>query len=91
MYYAIEYAYGSNVVNNGARADKVEAFTTRQERDEWVNQGSAYVGSGERRAIPASSKAVKSYKENDKHLREWFRSDDDFNEAVRFSKEDAAR
>ncbi len=41
MFYAIEYAYGSTVVNNGARADKVYEFTARRLRDAWVAAGPA--------------------------------------------------
>ena len=36
---AIEYAYGSNVVNQGDRANLVHAFPTKGERDTWVNNG----------------------------------------------------
>lgn len=49
MFYAIEYAYGSTVVNNGNRADsdrpirqlswKVYEFTRRALRDAWVAAG----------------------------------------------------
>lgn len=40
MFYAIEYAYGSHVVNEGgARADKVYEFTAKRLRDAWVNDG----------------------------------------------------
>lgn len=39
MFYAIEYAYGSTVVNNGNRADKVYEFTRRALRDAWVDAG----------------------------------------------------
>lgn len=39
MFYAIEYAYGSHVVNEGQRADKPYSFTARRLRDVWVNAG----------------------------------------------------
>jgi hypothetical protein len=39
MFYAIEYAYGSTVVNNGNRADKVYEFTAKRLRDAWVADG----------------------------------------------------
>jgi hypothetical protein len=39
MFYAIEYAYGSHVVNEGQRADKPYCFTARRLRDAWVNTG----------------------------------------------------
>ena len=39
MFYAIEYAYGSTVSNEGNRADKVYQFTRRALRDAWVAAG----------------------------------------------------
>jgi hypothetical protein len=39
MFYAIEYAYGSTVVNNGPRADRVLKFTRRALRGAWVEDG----------------------------------------------------
>ncbi len=36
MFYAIEYAYGRGVINNGVRADRVLQFTRRELRDMWV-------------------------------------------------------
>ena len=39
MFYAIERAYGSHVVNNGNRADKVYQFTAKRLRDAWVAAG----------------------------------------------------
>ena len=35
-FYAIKYAYGRNVVNNGTRADHVYQFDTLAERDRFV-------------------------------------------------------
>ena len=40
MWYAIEYAYGARVVNNGTRADRVVEFTAKRLRDVWVAQTS---------------------------------------------------
>lgn len=39
MFYAIEYAYGAHVVNNGNRGDRVLEFTARRLRDAWVRAG----------------------------------------------------
>lgn len=39
MFYAIEYAYGAAVVNNGPRADKAYQFSLKRLRDAWVNAG----------------------------------------------------
>lgn len=39
MFYAIKYAYGSTVVNNGPRADDVFEFSQRRLRDAWVSAG----------------------------------------------------
>ena len=39
MWYAIEYAYGATVNNNGTRADKVYEFSRRALRDAWVADG----------------------------------------------------
>jgi hypothetical protein len=39
MFYAIEYAYGSHLVNDGPRADRPYVFTARRLRDAWVNAG----------------------------------------------------
>ena len=57
--YAIEYAYGSTVVNAGQRADVVTRFSTVAERDEWVAAGSAYDGPGYREAVPARHPEVR--------------------------------
>jgi len=54
MFYAIEYAYGSTVINNGGRADKVYKFERKAARDAFVSDGSQYVGAGERKAIKPS-------------------------------------
>jgi DNA-binding transcriptional MocR family regulator len=57
-FYGIEFAYGSNVINNGLQADKVYYFQKAAERDAWVNAGSAYVGSGERaKLVPTMAQA----------------------------------
>ncbi len=39
MFYAIRYAYGSTVANDGNRADEVYEFTARRLRDAWVADG----------------------------------------------------
>lgn len=36
MFYAITYAYGRNVINEGTRADHVHQFATIAERDRFV-------------------------------------------------------
>ncbi len=54
MFYAIEYAYGSTVINNGGRADKVYKFERKSARDKFVSEGNQYVGAGERKAIKPS-------------------------------------
>lgn len=38
-FYAIEYAYGRTVVNNGNRPDRVHQFATIAERDRWIADG----------------------------------------------------
>jgi hypothetical protein len=42
MFYAVEYAYGSTVVNNGPRADRVLKFTRKRLQVAWVQAGSDY-------------------------------------------------
>ena len=38
MFYAIEYAYGENVLNQGAgRSDRLRRFRTKYARDRWVD------------------------------------------------------
>lgn len=61
-WYAIEYAYGPEVINNGLRADTVREFPTRAERDAWVKQGAAFRGPGWRQAIRSDGKAVRQYR-----------------------------
>ena len=39
MFYAIKYAYGKTVVNNGTRADVVYEFSRRALRDAWIAAG----------------------------------------------------
>jgi len=57
-YYAIEYRYGSNVVNK-SYPDIIHRFRTKKERDGWVAMGNAYVGPGERRIISSKHSLVK--------------------------------
>lgn len=59
MFYAIEYAYGRTVVNNGQRADRVLEFTSRRLRDAWVADGSAYDGAGARDVLGARDRRVR--------------------------------
>lgn len=60
MWYAIEYAYGSTVVNNGNRADRVLEFTRRQLRDAWVAVGDPQTDApGYREAAPARHPLVR--------------------------------
>ena len=54
MFYAIEYAYGSHVINNGNRADRVLEFTAKRLRDAWVAAGNPNTtASGYRETISA--------------------------------------
>lgn len=60
MFYAIEYAYGATVVNNGTRADKVYEFTRRALRDAWVSAGDPNASaSGHRTAATARNPLVR--------------------------------
>lgn len=60
MFYAIEYAYGSHVVNNGNRPDRVYEFTARRLRDAWVAAGPPDVtASGYRSAVTARHPQVR--------------------------------
>lgn len=40
-FYAIKYAYGRNVINNGNRSDQVHRFTTVAERTKFINDWSS--------------------------------------------------
>lgn len=55
MFYAIEYAYGRAVVNNGTRADRLVEFTRRELRDAWVavTAGQSFNNAGYREALKA--------------------------------------
>lgn len=60
MFYAIEHAYGGNVVNNGARADRVLEFSSRKLRDAWVTGGTDYIDApGYRSTATARNPAVR--------------------------------
>lgn len=60
MFYAIAYAYGSTVVNNGTRPDEVYEFTRRELRDAWVSAGPADItASGYRAAVPVKHALVR--------------------------------
>ncbi len=70
-FYAIEYGYGSNVLNHGAgRADKVMRFDSEAERDEWVSQGNPQVGPGERAALRSSHKLIRRV--NGRQYAKWY-------------------
>lgn len=60
MFYAIEYAYGRGIVNNGTRPDKVYQFATVAERDRWTSDGPASMNdSGYREAAVARHPLVR--------------------------------
>lgn len=60
MFYAIEYAYGRNVVNNGNRGDRVLEFSAKRLRDAWVGAGSFDVNSsGARDVLTARDSRVR--------------------------------
>lgn len=61
-WYAIEYAYGPEVINDGLRADIVREFATRAERDAWVRQGSPQRGPGWRQAVRADGWQARQYR-----------------------------
>jgi hypothetical protein len=58
-FYAVEYVYGSTVVNNGGRADRVLRFTRRHLRDAWVNDGPVQDGPGYRAMVGARNPLVR--------------------------------
>lgn len=61
MFYAIEYAYGAQVVNGGQRADRIMEFTARRLRDAWVAAGHTdSTASGYREVLHARDKRVRS-------------------------------
>lgn len=60
MFYAIEYAYGRDRVNNGNRADRVVEFTRRDLRDVWVQDGNPSTDTGSRDALPARDARVRN-------------------------------
>jgi hypothetical protein len=60
MFYAIEHAYGGNVVNNGQRADRILEFSSRKLRDAWVANGPANIDApGYRSKATARNPAVR--------------------------------
>jgi hypothetical protein len=58
-FYAVEYAYGSTVANNGGRADRVLRFTRRRLLEAWVNEGPAQDGPGYREWVGARDPLVR--------------------------------
>lgn len=65
VYYAIEYVYGQDVLNCGARADKVRAFDSRAMRDGWVRLGAEYsTEPGFREALLSNDPRVAAYREH---------------------------
>lgn len=60
MFYAIEYAYGRNVINDGNRGDRVVEFSAKRLRDVWVAAGSFDVNSaGARDTLTARDSRVR--------------------------------
>lgn len=60
MFYAIEYAYGAHVINNGNRADRPYQFTRRELRDAWVQDGPPDThASGYREALSSRNPAIR--------------------------------
>ena len=59
MFYAVEYAYGRNVQNNGARADQIMTFTASKLRVAWVGDGVQLDGPGNRAALIAADPRIK--------------------------------
>lgn len=59
MFYAIEYAYGRHVVNNGPRADTVLEFTSRRLRDAWGQDGPPHSDAGCRDVLSARHPLVR--------------------------------
>lgn len=57
-FYAIEYAYGSQVINRGGRPDLVHRFTSKWDRDRFVLAGN-FQGPGERRRLRADRPAYR--------------------------------
>ena len=51
MFYAIEYAYGAHVINNGNRGDMALEFTSKRLRDAWVAAGNPDTNSAGHRAV----------------------------------------
>ncbi len=62
MFYAIEYAYGRNVVDeDGDKIGKVLSFTAKRLRDAWVGDGNEYIDqSGYRENISARDRFVRN-------------------------------
>jgi hypothetical protein len=61
--YGIEYKHGSTVVFGDVT---IHRFATKQERNDWVADGSEYVGPGEREMLSANHKLV----QRSKHMNE---------------------
>jgi hypothetical protein len=60
MFYAIEHAYGGNIINNATRADRVLEFSSRKLRDAWVAYGPANIDApGYRSTATARNPAVR--------------------------------
>ena len=55
-YYAVEYRHGSNMI--GGEVD-VYRFVSAKHRDDWVAQGSVYIGAREREAVPSDWRLVR--------------------------------
>ena len=64
MFYAVEYAYGSHVVNCRQRADLCFRFVSRQERGCWLEGGSWLPASMERRPLPRAHPSLRALLRN---------------------------
>ena len=64
MFYAVEYAYGSHVVNCGQRADLCYKFPNRQARGRWLQDGSWVQAPMERRPLPTTHPSLRALLRN---------------------------
>ena len=71
MHYAVEYAYGRNVQNNGARADQIMTFTASKLRVAWVGDGVQLDGPGNRAALIAADPRIKGQRLEDGDKDAW--------------------
>lgn len=72
MYYAIEYAYGGDVLNHGNCADVVHCFTSKAARARFVAHGPVQTtAAGYREAVRADHSYVRWAKREAAKGREW--------------------